>query len=496
MVPKYTEIIEIMQCEFYKISCPWRIKLTRRCNWGNQGENLRTLTPIMKTTRFHSTRSAQPEISFTEAFAGGLAPDGGLYIPSELPSLPKGLLNGKIDYPELAHTFLSLFDDDHSEAELRDLVNRSYADFDAPLRQVAENTFVLELFHGPTLAFKDFGLQLVGNLFEDQIRRSGQAINVLGATSGDTGAAAIHGLANREGVNVFILYPKGGVSPLQERQMTCTEASNIFPIPIEGSFDDAQRIIKDLFGDLELKKRAALSAVNSINLARILAQSIYYISAFQQLPEKNREALRFVVPTGNFGNIFAGWLAHQMGMPLEQLVIATNQNDILHRLFHTGIYEPGNVRPSHAPSMDIQVASNFERILYYQNDGDAERTAAMMVKLATEGRLTIDGFKSGAFTSTRCDDSDILRIIKSVHERFDYVVDPHTACGFQDLDETRNTVILSTAHPAKFPDTIERAIGKKSTHPTLEALLEREPVTYPCEATPEAVRDFVLANSA
>jgi threonine synthase len=450
----------------------------------------------LKTTHFHSTRSARPEITFTEAFAAGLAPDGGLYIPSQLPALPEGLLSEVSAYPDLAHTFLSMFDSDHSVAELRDLVDRSYAGFDAPLKQLADNTFVLELFHGPTLAFKDFGLQLVGNLFEDQIRRTGRPINVLGATSGDTGAAAISGLANREGVNVFILYPKGGVSPLQERQMTCTGASNIYPIPIEGSFDDAQRIIKELFGDLELKEKAALSAVNSINLARILAQSIYYISAYQQLPEKNRSDLRFVVPTGNFGNIFAGWLAHQMGMPLSDLVIATNQNDILYRLFTTGYYQPGGVRPSHAPSMDIQVASNFERILYYQNGGDAGKTAALMAELMSSGALKIDAFKAGEFSATRCDDSDILRIIKEVHTKFDYIVDPHTACGFQDLDASRNTVILSTAHPAKFPDTIEQAIGMKSTHPTLEALLEKSPVTYPCEATPDAVREFVLANSA
>lgn len=278
--------------------------------------------------------------------------------------------------------------------------------------------------------------------------------------------------------------------------MTCTGAANIFPIPIEGSFDDAQRIIKELFGDLELKKKAALSAVNSINLARILAQSIYYVAAYQQLPVKNRNDLRFVVPTGNFGNIFAGWLTHQMGMPLDQLVIATNQNDILYRLFHTGKYEPGGVRPSHAPSMDIQVASNFERFLYYQNGGDAEKTTALMDQLKGEGSLYIDEFQSGAFTASRCTDEDILRIIKDVHARFDYIVDPHTACGFQDLDESRNTVILSTAHPAKFPDTIEQAIGQKATHPTLQALLEKDPVTFPCEATPEAVRDFVLANTA
>ncbi len=455
---------------------------------------------VTSASTFHSTRDRRHAVSFSRAFADGLAPDGGLYIPSALPALPEGILD-EADYPELAIRFLSLFDGDHSPAELRDLVGRSYATFEkpanaAPLRQIAEHTFVLELFHGPTLAFKDFGLQLVGNLFEDQIARSGRPINVLGATSGDTGAAAIHGLANKQGVNVFILFPKGRVSPLQERQMTCTGAPNIFPIPIEGSFDDAQRVIKELFGDLAFKEEAALSAVNSINLARILAQSIYYLAAYRQLPAGNREAVRFVVPTGNFGNIFAGWLACRMGLPADKLVIATNQNDILYRLFRTGLYEPGAVRPSFAPSMDIQVASNFERFLYFQGGEDPERVAASMKQLRETGRLEIPDFDAGLFSATRCDDRDILRLIAEVRKRFDYLADPHTACGFQDLDPDANTVILSTAHPAKFPDTIREATGEHPTHPSLEALLGREPVTYPLDNTPEAIRAFILANRA
>ncbi len=449
---------------------------------------------------FHSTRTANEKISFAEAFAAGLAPDGGLYIPSELPPLSEATL-AESNYPDLAFQFLSIFDTDHSAEDLKALVDRSYSTFDdpanaAPLRQLGDHTFILELFHGPTLAFKDFGLQLVGNLFEDQIARTGKPINVLGATSGDTGAAAIHGLANKKGVNVFILYPKGGVSPLQERQMTCTEAPNIYAIPIEGSFDDAQRIIKAVFGDLELKESAGLSAVNSINLARILAQSIYYLAAWQQLPGANREDVRFVVPTGNFGNIFAGWLAYKMGLPAGKFVIATNQNDILYRLFHTGAYEPGSVHPSYAPSMDIQVASNFERFLFYQSGEDTTQVSAQMEELHENGTLAIEDFDADAFTSTRCTDADILRIIRDTRERFGYVVDPHTACGFQELDESKNTVILSTAHPAKFPETIEKATGHLSTHPTLQALLDRTPVTYEQPADAEAIKAFIRANAA
>ena len=450
--------------------------------------------------KFHSTRSSTTEIGFLDAFAAGLAPDGGLYIPSRLPEVTHELLTAT-DYPDLAFRFLSLFNTDHSPEELRTLVDRSYSTFQnpakaAPLRQLADKTFVLELFHGPTLAFKDFGLQLVGNLFEDQIARTGNAINVLGATSGDTGAAAIHGLANKQGVNVFILYPKGRISPLQERQMTCTGAGNIFPIPIEGSFDDAQLIVKSLFGDLEFKANVGLSAVNSINLARILAQSVYYVAAWQQLSAEQRSGLRVVVPTGNFGNIFAGWLARKMGLPVEQFVIATNQNDILYRLFNSGNYEPGSVHPSYAPSMDIQVASNFERFLYYQAGQDAPRVADQMKLLRTNGSLAIADFDPDSFTATRCSDDEILEIIRETNRNFDYVVDPHTACGFKDLDADRNTVILSTAHPAKFPDTIADATGESPRHPTLDALLEKEPAHYELPATSEAVREFVLRNAA
>ena len=239
--------------------------------------------------RYVSTRQQAPEVSFSDAFANGLAPDGGLYVPAKIPALSPELVSGDEEpYPALAVAVLSLFDTDHDADEIFRLVDRSYANFSdmatAPLRQLDEKLFVLELFHGPTLSFKDFGLQLVGNLFADQIRRTRESINVLGATSGDTGSAAIHGLAGKEGVNVFMLYPKGRISELQERQMTCTEAKNIYPIPIQGTFDDAQRIVKDLFGDAEFRAQVRLSAVNSINLARVLAQSVYYLHAFTQLP--------------------------------------------------------------------------------------------------------------------------------------------------------------------------------------------------------------------
>jgi len=453
--------------------------------------------------KFQSTRSASEALGFRDAFASGLAPDGGLYVPQSLPQIPAALLEGgPKPYATLAWEFLKMFDTDHSAEDLKALVDRSYTGtFDdplaAPLRQLADNLFVLELFHGPTLAFKDFGLQLVGNLFEDQIRRTGDPINVLGATSGDTGSAAIHGLADKEGVNVFILYPKGRVSALQERQMTCTGAANIFPIPIEGSFDDAQLIVKELFGDLEFKAEVGLSAINSINLARVLAQCIYYLHAWAQLPAAARaDDPAFVVPTGNFGNILAGWLAGKMGLPVDRFVIATNRNDILYRLFTSGAYQPGEVHPSLAPSMDIQVASNFERFLFYQLDGDGKRVAGIMREIKQGASPVIPHFDADAFSATHSSDGDIVSLIRQTYADFDYIVDPHTACAFKDLDGSRTNIVLSTAHPAKFPDTIADAIGQHPTHPLLEKLKERTPVTYGQAAQAPAIRDFIRAHRA
>ncbi len=449
--------------------------------------------------RFVSTRSQSDPATFFEAFANGLAPDGGLYVPEELPALSSDLVSDEAEpYPPLANEILSLFDTDHTPEELFKLVDKSYSNFTelsiAPLRQLGERLFALELFHGPTLAFKDFGLQLVGNLFEDQIRRTGNPINVLGATSGDTGSAAINGLANKEGVNVFILYPKGRISKEQERQMTCTGAKNIYPIPIEGTFDDAQRIVKDLFADHEFKHQVRLSAVNSINLARVLAQSIYYVHAFMQLPAENSDDVQFVVPTGNFGNVFAGWMAAKMGLPCQRFVVATNQNDILYRLFTTGVYEQGPVQASYAPSMDIQMASNFERFLYYNVGGDGQAVTEMMTSVRKDGRLELPNFDKETFSATRTSDPEILTNIQRVFEHYNYIVDPHTACGFNDINPDRNTVVLATAHPAKFPDVIEKAIGHRPKHVTLAELREKRQVRYELEPTDEAVKAFIMLN--
>ena len=449
--------------------------------------------------RFLSTRGSAPPLNFTDAFAAGLAPDGGLYVPQRLPSIQGLLEKGPTRYPELAAEFFQLFDDDHSKEQTNELFEKSYSSFEdpgnaAPLVELSDSTYILELFHGPTFAFKDFGLQLVGNMFEEQIARTGKAINVLGATSGDTGSAAIHGLADKEGARVFVLYPEGRISDIQERQMTCTGSDNIFPIAIEGSFDDAQRIVKDLFEDLNFKYRARLSAVNSINLARILAQCVYYIHAYKQLPKKHNEHVHYVVPTGNFGNVLAGWLAGQMGLPAEQFTIATNQNDLLFRLFREGIYDPRTVNPSLAPSMDIQVASNFERFLYYHLGEEGQSTSEIMKEIKKGNEVIIPEFDAGKFSATRTDDAGIIENIRKAKDHFNYVPDPHTACCFNEVANNQTTIMLATAHPAKFPETINEAINESPKHPILEKLRSRTPKKERLPANTDAIREYLEEN--
>jgi threonine synthase len=449
--------------------------------------------------QYISTRGQVPPVSFSTAVEQGLAPDGGLYLPEVLPDLRPYLTEWQhLDYATICEDFFALFATDIERDELRAIVQRSYTKFDdpeiAPIRKLSCDRYVLELFHGPTLAFKDFALQLLGNLYEAQIARTGRHISVLGATSGDTGAAAIHGLLGKSGVTTFILYPDGRISPLQERQMTCTGANNVFPLAIKGSFDDAQTAMKTVFEDREFAAEVGLSAVNSINLARILAQCVYYLSAFFRLPADIRERTTFVVPTGNFGNVLAGWLVQRMGVPIKGFRVATNQNDILHRLFDSGTYELENVAPSLAPSMDIQVASNFERFLYYAVDCDSAKVREIIETFKSKGKYVFEQFDRDTFSSSRTNDSEIGTIIKRVYDEFGYVIDPHTACGFAPVDSSDPELVLSTAHPAKFPDTIKDSIGYDSTHPTLEALKSREIIKYAVEPNPEAIKAFMRAH--
>jgi threonine synthase len=451
--------------------------------------------------KFVSTRGQAEEVSFTEAVAIGLAPDGGLFLPQKLPNLAPHLPKWEsLGFADLACEFLQLFATDIEPAALRGIVRKTYGTFGhadtlAPLVKLDDKLRMLELFHGPTLAFKDFALQLLGNLYEYQCAQRGQGINVLGATSGDTGAAAIHGLLGKPKTAIFILYPEGRVSPLQERQMTCTGADNVHAIAIDGSFDDAQRVLKEIFADQEFAAQQRLSAVNSINLARVLGQCIYYLSAWLRLPEKERANVEFVVPTGNFGNVFAGWLLQRMGVPIKGFKVATNRNDILHRLFTTAEYRSETVQPSLAPSMDIQVASNFERFLYYALDENPTRVKAVMAQIKTTGSYRFDVLNKSAFSSSRADDTEINAIIRQVYERYHYVVDPHTACAFKELNPARSSIVLATAHPAKFPEAIQAATGQAVTHPALETLKARPVVKHRLPADAAAIKAFIAQRA-
>jgi threonine synthase len=446
--------------------------------------------------KFISTRGQTPALGFSDAVATGLAPDGGLYLPESMPDFSAKLATfEKLSYPELCLEFMRVFATDIPADTLRQLVQASYTKFTdpaiAPLKPLAKNLYVLELFHGPTLAFKDFALQLLGNLYAHQCQVRRETINVLGATSGDTGAAAIHGLIGRPGTAIFILYPDGRVSPLQERQMTCTGADNVFALAVDGTFDDAQSALKEIFGDQKFRTEHRLSAVNSINLARVLAQCVYYLYAWLKLPPSERGNVEFVVPTGNFGNVLAGWMLQKMSVPIRGFRVATTQNDILYRMFTTGEYRVGAVQPSLAPSMDIQVASNFERFISFAVGRDPAKVRNVMDTFKRTGGYKFENFNRDTFSASRCTDAEIPGIIQRVYRDYHYVADPHTACGFKELATDRVNVVLSTASPAKFPDTIRSAIGIEPTHLSLEALKAKPIVKHRLKAEPAAIRAFI-----
>ncbi|MGB0370042.1 MAG: threonine synthase [Opitutales bacterium] len=448
--------------------------------------------------KFISTRGQTEPHSFTEVVAAGLAPDGGLFIPESLPNLGERYRSWEnLDYPNLCAAFFKVFATDIEFGHISEMAYKAYQSFDhpdyAPFTKLDEKTYALELFHGPTLAFKDFAMQFLGQLIEYQVKMSKKPVTILGATSGDTGAAAIQGLMNKKGVHVFILYPDGRISPLQERQMTCTGASNVFPIAIEGSFDDAQYALKDVFADADFRSEVGLTTINSINIARILAQCVYYLYAYFRLPAEVRESgnIEWVVPTGNFGNILAGWLVQQMGVPLGSFRIATNQNDILHRLFDNGVYETETVQPSYAPSMDIQVASNFERFVYFAEKQNAERVREVMQTFRETGKYVFADFDRSTFSSSRTQDAEIPSIIKSVFEKHGYTIDPHTACGFKDLNAEKVSIVLSTAHPAKFPEVVEQGTGSEPLADSLEALKAKDIINHKVAPEAEAIRSFI-----
>jgi threonine synthase len=455
-----------------------------------------------------STRGAAPTLGFADALLTGLARDGGLYVPRSVPQLPLDAIRAlrSLSYSEAAARIMTPFvDGDFDSAEIQSLSTAAYADFPhaavAPLKQIDANLFSLELFHGPTLAFKDFAMQWLGQTMNRVLRRRGAQATIIGATSGDTGAAAIEAFADQSQVEVFILYPQGRVSDVQRRQMTTVNRPNVHAIAIAGAFDDCQRIVKDLFGDLAFRDEMRLSGVNSINWARILAQIVYYFVSAVALGAPERP-ISFAVPTGNFGDILAGYYAKRMGLPIERLIIATNENDILARALADGRYAPNAVKATQSPSMDIQVSSNFERLVFEASGRDPETVVTRMSGLAKEGSFTIPAEALARiridFDAFRVDETACAEEIGRVHRTSGVIIDPHSAVGVHAARQAliaapaTPVVALATAHPAKFPDAVERATGVRPPLPErFSDLMERKEVIVVLPNDRRAVAEYL-----
>ena len=434
--------------------------------------------------KYISTRGASPELPFEDCVLAGLAPDGGLYVPQYVPELttPEISAMQSLSYPELAYNIISRFTGETIAPDaLKKIIDESYKTFRhaavAPLKQLDSQTYLLELFHGETLAFKDFALQFLGRLLDHILEKRKKKVVIIGATSGDTGSAAIAGCRGRRNMDIFIMYPHGRVSDVQRLQMTSVLDENVHNIALDGTFDDCQDIVKSLFADESFRSKHNLTAVNSINWARIVAQVVYYFYAALQLgaPAKT---INFSVPTGNFGDIYAGYIAKKMGLPIGQLIIATNRNDILARTLKTGIYEIAGVEPSLSPSMDIQVSSNFERLLFDLHDRDGAAITHMMAGFRKDKKLELSGRAlarlRAEFAAARADDAETKSTIKKCYEETGELLDPHTAVGLCAGNKARKhnkstLVVLATAHPAKFPVAVEEACN---IHPALPAHLE------------------------
>ncbi|MEO9517514.1 MAG: threonine synthase [Paracoccaceae bacterium] len=437
--------------------------------------------------QYISTRGTAPHLTFEDTMLTGLARDGGLYVPETIPAMSHAEVSGLegLPYEEIAFRVMWPFvQGTFSETEFRDCIERAYSGFGhaarAPLKQLDQGHFLLELFHGPTLAFKDFAMQLIGQLFQTALARSGRRVTIVGATSGDTGSAAIDAFKGLENVDVFILYPHGRVSEVQRRQMTTPSESNVHALALEGDFDDCQARLKDMFNDFTFRDEVGLAGVNSINFARVLAQIVYYFSSAVAVGAPHR-SVDFTVPTGNFGDIFAGYLAKRMGLPIRQLVVATNQNDILHRCLSGQGYRKGATIPSISPSMDIQVSSNFERALFdaYGRDGGA--VAQLMDELKSGGFEVSQGAMEELqdhYVSGRADEDETRAEIARCLAASGELLCPHSAVGVKVANEHRGVgtpmITLATAHPAKFPAAVEAATGVHPPLPTRMAdLYER-----------------------
>lgn len=456
--------------------------------------------------KYISTRGKAPAIGFEDVLLAGLAPDGGLYVPENYPqfSAEKMRKMRSMSYAELAAEVMAPFAEGClDKADLFDIAKDAYGNFShtavAPLKQIGDGLWVMELFYGPTLAFKDYALQVVGRMFDLVLKRSDKHVTIVGATSGDTGSAAIEACKGCENLDIFILHPHNRVSEVQRRQMTTTIAPNVFNIALEGTFDDCQSIVKALFSDNEFRSTHCLSAVNSINWARIMAQIVYYFRAALALGAPDRE-VSFAVPTGNFGNIFAGYAAKRMGLPIKKLMLGSNENDILPRFLETGVMEKREVKPSISPSMDIQVSSNFERLLFEMLAHDTNEVARLMELFKYEKSYQVSqpvlNKICDLFAGVRCSDEETKAEIKKVYTVAGEIIDPHSAIGFAAAEKFGEkdvpTIVLATAHPAKFPVPVREAIGVTPSLPSrLSDLMTRRENFTVLPNTQEAIKYFI-----
>ena len=460
---------------------------------------------------YKSTRGNSPEVPFSQVLLGGLAPDGGLYMPEKFPQFTKEEINSwsDLEFHQLASNILFPFvDGEIDKVTFSKLVEEAYETFDSDnvveLKEISGNRWVLELFHGPTLAFKDVAMQLLGSLLNHFAQERGEKIAVLGATSGDTGAAAISACSRHENVEVYILYPHGKVTDFQRKQMTTTQSENVFPMAIETDFDGCQDIVKQMFLDDDLKnKKVRFIAANSINWARCMTQSVYFFWTYLRLNQLQDE-LTFSIPSGNFGHAYAGWTAKEMGLPIKRLLIATNTNDVLHKAFSLNNYEKSEVIQTLAPSMDISVASNFERLLYNLYDNNSSMLAAAMSAFP-EQSISIPKDKqdlmSNFFKSHKSDDEEILEQIERTYDAIGYMLDPHTATGVKAGNhlspDDEPVVVMGTAHPAKFSEAIEKAVvGYNSEIPIkLQEAFKQEEIFNLLPKDYSKIKDFILKNA-
>ena len=424
-----------------------------------------------------STRDKSKVFKFKDVFLKGLADDGGLFVPEVEFKFNDEQLNSLkgLDYNQLAKEIISPFVDDFiKDDDLSKIIGKSYSSFRKnnviDLIKV-EDRFILELFHGPTLAFKDVAMQLLGNFYEYYLEKNNEKINIVVATSGDTGAAAIEAIKGKKNLNIFVLHPHNRISSVQRKIMTTVKDNNVFNIAINGNFDDCQNLVKSMFEDRNFSKSINMSGVNSINWARIIAQSVYYFYSYFLIQDKTKP-INFSVPTGNFGDVYAGYLAKKMGLPINKLVVATNQNDILHRAISEGKYVSEKVSETLSPSMDIQIASNFERLIYDLNNKDDQITGNIMKSIKSDGSYIIDETTlkkiNSDFLSASLNENEVLKTISNVYSKNNLILDPHTAIGFAAFEKVKldgNNIVLATAHPSKFPDAINKAIKKNADLP-------------------------------